>query len=68
VDREQAAVAQILTAAGWRAALVTAETPLTAAWQQLHRLSLSGSTQRSAAAAVPETAPPTTLATSASEG
>jgi uncharacterized protein (DUF58 family) len=36
-DREQAIAAQILVSAGWRAALVTADTPLAAAWQELHR-------------------------------
>ena len=36
-DRGQAAAAQILISAGWRAALVTADTPLAAAWQELHR-------------------------------
>jgi uncharacterized protein (DUF58 family) len=58
-DRDQAAVAAILTAAGWRAALVTAEMPLAAAWEQLHRLSLSGSGLRSAAAASAAAAPRT---------
>ncbi len=29
---------QILASAGWRAAAVTADTPLAAAWQQLHRM------------------------------
>jgi uncharacterized protein (DUF58 family) len=38
-DQEYAAVVQLLTAAGWRAALVNGETPLAAAWQQLHRRS-----------------------------
>jgi uncharacterized protein (DUF58 family) len=37
-DQEHAAAVQILVAAGWRAALVTADTPLAAAWQQLHLL------------------------------
>jgi hypothetical protein len=36
-DREQVAATQILIGAGWRAALVTADTPLTAAWQELQR-------------------------------
>jgi uncharacterized protein (DUF58 family) len=36
-DQEQHAATQILIGSGWRAALVTADTPLAAAWQQLHR-------------------------------
>jgi uncharacterized protein (DUF58 family) len=36
--REQAAAVQALTAAGWRAALVTDDVPLPSAWQQLHRM------------------------------
>ncbi len=44
---DTAATAEILSAAGWRVAVVTASTPLAAAWQQLHRpadrlLSLGG--------------------------
>jgi uncharacterized protein (DUF58 family) len=35
--REQAIAAQALIGAGWRAALVTTDTPLAAAWQELHR-------------------------------
>jgi hypothetical protein len=35
---------QVLVAAGWQAALVTGETTLAAAWQQLHRLPVSAST------------------------
>jgi uncharacterized protein (DUF58 family) len=71
-DREQSAIAAILTAAGWRAALVTAETPLAAAWEQLHRLAQSGSALRSAAAVppepAPETAPRSNTAASVAEG
>jgi hypothetical protein len=47
-DREQAAVAQILISAGWRAALVTADTPLAAAWQELHRYPRTAHPGRSA--------------------
>jgi uncharacterized protein (DUF58 family) len=64
-SREQATVVQILTAAGWRAAAVTAGTPLTAAWKQLHQQSMSASALRlaslsaqAAPAAAPVTAPP----------
>jgi uncharacterized protein (DUF58 family) len=37
VPEETARTTQILTAAGWRVALVSASTPLATAWQQLHR-------------------------------
>jgi len=37
VPEDTARTAEILTAAGWRIALVSAGTPLAAAWQQLHR-------------------------------
>jgi uncharacterized protein (DUF58 family) len=37
VLEDTARTAEILAAAGWRVALVTASTPLAAAWQQLHR-------------------------------
>jgi len=37
VPEETARTAEILTAAGWHVAVVTASTPLAAAWQQLHR-------------------------------
>jgi uncharacterized protein (DUF58 family) len=37
-DREHAAAVATLTTAGWRAVLVSAQTPLAAAWQHLHRL------------------------------
>ena len=37
VPEDTARTAQILTAAGWRVALVSAGTPLATAWQQLHR-------------------------------
>ena len=49
-DREYATAVQILTTAGWRAALVTADTPLVAAWQQLHRLPASASVSAAASA------------------
>ena len=35
--QDAARSAEILSAAGWRVAVVTADTPLAAAWQQLHR-------------------------------
>jgi uncharacterized protein (DUF58 family) len=38
-DREHAVAVEVLIAAGWRAVLVSASTPLPVAWQQLHRLS-----------------------------
>ena len=53
-DREQAIATQILISAGWRAALVTADTPLAAAWQELHRL--DGRPGRPARSARPEQA------------
>jgi uncharacterized protein (DUF58 family) len=37
VPEEMAQTAEILSAAGWRIALVNASTPLATAWQQLHR-------------------------------
>jgi len=37
VPEETARTAEILAAAGWHVAVVTASTPLAAAWQQLHR-------------------------------
>jgi len=37
VPEDTAAAAEILSAAGWRVALVNASTPLATAWQQLHR-------------------------------
>jgi uncharacterized protein (DUF58 family) len=37
VSEETARTAEILAASGWRVAVVTARTPLAAAWQQLHR-------------------------------
>jgi len=37
VSDDTAQTAEILAAAGWRVATVTASTPLAAAWQQLHR-------------------------------
>ena len=37
VPEETTRTAEILAAAGWRVAVVTASTPLAAAWQQLHR-------------------------------
>jgi uncharacterized protein (DUF58 family) len=37
VPDDTAQTAEILAAAGWRVATVTASTPLAAAWQQLHR-------------------------------
>ena len=37
VPQEEARTAEILAAAGWRVAVVTASTPLASAWQQLHR-------------------------------
>jgi uncharacterized protein (DUF58 family) len=35
--RDASRTAEILAAAGWRVAVITAHTPLAAAWQQLHR-------------------------------
>jgi uncharacterized protein (DUF58 family) len=35
--RDAARTTEILSAAGWRVAVITARTPLAAAWQQLHR-------------------------------
>jgi uncharacterized protein (DUF58 family) len=49
-DQEQLAATQILIGSGWRAALVTADTPLPAAWQQLHRYPRSAQPDRSARA------------------
>jgi uncharacterized protein (DUF58 family) len=43
-DREHATAVQVLISAGWRAVLVTADTPLAVAWQQLHRLPVATST------------------------
>ena len=37
VPQDAARTAEILAAAGWRVAVVTASTPLASAWQQLHR-------------------------------
>jgi uncharacterized protein (DUF58 family) len=37
VPQETTRTAEILAAAGWRVAVVTASTPLASAWQQLHR-------------------------------
>jgi uncharacterized protein (DUF58 family) len=37
VPQDTARTAEILAAAGWRVAVVTASTPLASAWQQLHR-------------------------------
>ena len=37
VPPEEARTAEVLAAAGWRVAVVTASTPLASAWQQLHR-------------------------------
>jgi hypothetical protein len=37
VPEETTRTAEILAAAGWHVAVVTASTPLAAAWQQLHR-------------------------------
>ena len=37
VPQDSARTAEILAAAGWRVAVVTASTPLASAWQQLHR-------------------------------
>jgi uncharacterized protein (DUF58 family) len=37
VSEEVARTAEILSAAGWRVAVATANTPLATAWQQLHR-------------------------------
>ena len=37
VPQEEARTAEVLAAAGWRVAVVTASTPLASAWQQLHR-------------------------------
>jgi uncharacterized protein (DUF58 family) len=37
VPEDTARTAEILAAAGWRVAVVTASTPLASAWQQLHR-------------------------------
>jgi uncharacterized protein (DUF58 family) len=37
VGEDTARTAEILSAAGWRVAVATASTPLTAAWEQLHR-------------------------------
>jgi len=37
VPQEEARTAEVLTAAGWRVAVLTASTPLASAWQQLHR-------------------------------
>ena len=37
IGEDTARTAEILAAAGWRVAIVTASTPLAAAWQQLHR-------------------------------
>jgi hypothetical protein len=44
-DREHAAAVEVLIAAGWRAALVSATTPPAVAWQQLHRLSVSSNVE-----------------------
>jgi hypothetical protein len=43
-NREHAIAAQVLISAGWRAVLVSADTPLAVAWQELHRLPMSTST------------------------
>jgi uncharacterized protein (DUF58 family) len=37
VPPEEARTAEVLAAAGWRVAVVTASTPLASAWQQLHQ-------------------------------
>ena len=37
VPQEEARTAEVLAAAGWRVAVVTASMPLASAWQQLHR-------------------------------
>jgi uncharacterized protein (DUF58 family) len=37
VPQDAARTAEVLAAAGWRVAVVTASTPLASAWQQLHR-------------------------------
>ena len=37
VPQDVARTAEVLAAAGWRVAVVTASTPLASAWQQLHR-------------------------------
>jgi hypothetical protein len=37
VPQEEARTAEVLAAAGWRVAVVTASTPLASVWQQLHR-------------------------------
>jgi uncharacterized protein (DUF58 family) len=37
VPQETTRTAEVLAAAGWRVAVVTASTPLASAWQQLHR-------------------------------
>jgi len=37
VPQEEARTAEVLAAAGWRVAVLTASTPLASAWQQLHR-------------------------------
>src|SRR5580658_9801360 len=37
VPQEEARTAEVLAAAGWRVAVVTASTPLASAWQQLHQ-------------------------------
>jgi uncharacterized protein (DUF58 family) len=52
-DQEYAAAVQLLAGAGWRAALVNGETPLAAAWQQLHRRSGGGIPDSAGAVPVP---------------
>jgi len=60
-NRDHVTAVQILIAAGWRAALVTSDTTLAAAWQQLHRLPV-------AASAVPaNTVPAETVPAASSE-
>jgi uncharacterized protein (DUF58 family) len=43
---DAARAAEILAAAGWRVAVVTASTPLTAAWQELHRPAVLGESSK----------------------
>jgi uncharacterized protein (DUF58 family) len=63
-NREQVTAMQVLISAGWQAALVTADTTLAAAWQQVHRLPVTASTVP-ARTAPARTAPETSSETGA---
>jgi len=56
--REQAAAVQALTAAGWRAVLVTDDVQLPSAWQQLHRMPSAARVAPSASPAADSPPPP----------